>query len=266
MNPVKFHLLAQPALEQYPAKLQQLIRHLQAKPTLTPFQIKYLVEAAQLTAHDLMPWADFAHPVADGYGRKLVFDGGHFEIMVMSWMPGDMSAIHDHGSTQWGAVQCFGFAEHTIYHFTDNGVLGNPIAAPYTPGMVREVDHSLIHQMGNATEMPFLSLHVYGCPGAKGSITGDARIFDLLENAIQYTDGGVFFCLPEAQINGREYGICGDRASVRLHHQQMGDRIRRILKTQLTPHFRQQLQQKLQRIETALAEPSVAAPPTAFMG
>jgi predicted metal-dependent enzyme (double-stranded beta helix superfamily) len=213
-----------------------LIETLQRSPHFTPHQIKQLVENVHITAAELMPWADFDHPVTDSYGRKLVYDGGHFEIMVMSWMPGDFSAIHDHGATQWGAVQCFGAAEHYIYRFA-NGLLTTEKSAHYTPGMVRVVDHNLIHQMGNSGNEPFLSLHVYGCTQPTPSITGNARIFDLLEGSIQYTDGGVFFCLPEDQINQRVYDIRGDRESTLRHHQQMGDRLCRILSNQDAPEL-----------------------------
>jgi len=193
-------------ISNYSTNLQNLIETLQRSLHFTPRQIQRLVENTNITSEELMPWVDFDHPVTDSYGRKLVYDGGHFEIMVMSWVPGDFSGIHDHGSTQWGAVQCFGAAEHYIYRFT-NGLLSTLEPAHYAPGMVRAVDHSLIHQMTNSGTEPFLSLHVYGCAQPNPSITGNARIFDLLEGSIQYTDGGVFFCLPESQINQRVYGI-----------------------------------------------------------
>lgn len=224
----------------YSINLETLIETLQRSPHFTPTQIKAIVENANITSAELMPWADFDHPVADSYGRKLVYDGGHFEIMVMSWMPGDFSAIHDHGATQWGAVQCFGVAEHYIYRFT-NDLLRTLERAHYTPGMVRAVDHSLIHQMGNSSNEPFLSLHVYGCAQPNPSITANARIFDLLEGSIQYTDGGVFFCLPEDQINQRVHGIRGDRESTLRHHRQMGTRLRRILEYQDFPELERKL-------------------------
>ncbi|MEL6158623.1 MAG: cysteine dioxygenase family protein [Cyanobacteria bacterium J06554_11] len=240
------HLQDAHRLDTYPDKLQWLIRALQQASTdLTPLHIKLLLQTIQISEQTLMPWADFSHPVTDSYGRKLVFDGGHFEIMVMSWRPGDVSAIHDHGSTQWGAVQSFGEADHYTYQFA-SGVLGEPIATPYRPGMVRAVDHSLIHQMGNTGAHPFLSLHVYGVPqsqSAVGPITGDARIFDLLEGCIQHTDGGVFFGLPEEQVNRRLCGLRGAHKAMRLHHCQMSDRFRRILSVQANPILQSKLEQ-----------------------
>lgn len=238
------------SIDIYPVSLQKLIHSLQQTPDFTPEQIASMVREANVSTQDLLPWADFNHPVSDSYGRQLIFHGEHFEIMVMSWLPGDFSAIHDHGATQWGAVQCFGAAKHYIYTFKQ-GLLCTLTPAHYSPGMVHAVDHSLIHQMGNSGNEPFLSLHIYGCQGAKGSITGNARIFDLLEGSIQYTDGGVFFGLPKAQINLKRYGLEADQETTLRHHQLMCDRIQRILNTQQNTDLNNTLillQQQIQQL------------------
>ena len=219
------------SLEDLPSSLRRLIQDLQAQPHLTPLEVQQFILAAEVSAQDLLPWATFDHPVMDSYGRRMIFDGGHFEVMAMSWQPGDMSAIHDHGGTQWGAVQCFGQAAHYIYEYKDQTLTAKE-SAPYQPGMIRPVNHQLIHQMGNLGTHPFLSLHVYGSPHVQGEITGDARIFDLWEGSIQYTDGGVFFDLPEELINRKEFGLKGDRKSTERHHQQMYQRL-----SQLLEHF-----------------------------
>ncbi|MEM9135952.1 MAG: cysteine dioxygenase family protein, partial [Cyanobacteria bacterium P01_F01_bin.42] len=120
---------------------------------MRPQAIKTLVEEANITADELMPWATLDHPLEDSYGRRLVFNSGRFEIMVMSWVPGDFSAIHDHGSTQWGAVQCFGAGDHYTYRLKQ-GYLSALGTAHYSYGMVRAVSNSLIHQMGNTGNEP----------------------------------------------------------------------------------------------------------------
>lgn len=248
-SPVKY-------LHQYPPQLQQLIHQLQENPYLSPAQTKTAVEQANLSATDLMPWASFDHPATDSYGRQLVFHGGYFEIMVMSWLPGDFSAIHDHGSTQWGAVQSFGQADHFIYQL-EGDRLSSPESAPYKPGMVRAVDNDLIHQMGNKSASPFLSLHVYGCANASNSITGNARVFNLFENSIQYTDGGVFFALTEDLINDRHCGLTAETDTALIHHYLMRDRLQHILDNaaiapQLEPQRTQYLRQKLTALQAAI--------------
>jgi cysteine dioxygenase len=81
--------------------------------------VKKLVKKAQVKAKDLKPYADFDHPIEDGYGRKMIYDGGKFEIMAMSWNPNHYSSIHNHGYTQWGVVQVFGNTHHFIYKIKD---------------------------------------------------------------------------------------------------------------------------------------------------
>ena len=232
-----------------PLSLAKLVESLQNQPVLSPEIARQCVLAAGVQPEELVPWADFDHAIADSYGRKLVYQQAQFEIMVMSWVPGDFSAIHDHGAMQWGAVQCFGAAEHYAYEL-DGDRLRTKASCPYTSGSAKAVEHDLIHQMGNAGTSPFLSLHVYGCNEPCQSITGNARLFDLLEASIQYTDGGVFFCLPEAQINQRQPGLRGDPETCWRHHQQMRDRIHRIATTgPLSP----QLQTKLSQLNEQLA-------------
>ena len=216
------------SIHNLPDSLQHLIFLLSQTKNLTSRQVYQSLQQAQIRQKDLMPWATFDHSVTHSYGRQLVYDGGYFEIMVMSWVRGDISAIHDHGATQWGAVQCFGKASHWAYQLNER-VLQTQEYGEITPGQIVRVSHELIHQMGNYSQDSFLSLHVYGISHESSSITGNARVFDLFERSIQYTDGGVFFCLPEEDISRKTYGVSADPVSTLRHHQQMRSRISSIL-------------------------------------
>ena len=88
-----------------PDSLASLCSELLIREILKPYEVCQLIKESDISYEDLLPWADFDHPVKDSYGRKMVFEGPNFEVMVMSWVPGDYSAIHDHGYTQWGAVK-----------------------------------------------------------------------------------------------------------------------------------------------------------------
>jgi len=179
-----------------PTKIRNLIEAVHDAGELTPARAGRTLEAAELSPDDLEPWADWNHPVADSYGRQMVFDGGYFELMVMSWLPGDMAAIHDHGYTQWGALRLFGDAEHAIFR-TKNDTFTTTDRRIFAAGSVVNVNHDLIHQMGNTSSTPFLSLHLYGCTGRQGDITSEARVYELDQRLIQRVDGGVFFGLPD---------------------------------------------------------------------
>jgi SAM-dependent methyltransferase/predicted metal-dependent enzyme (double-stranded beta helix superfamily) len=193
------------SLSDLPKSLQQIALHLRKSTKILPVELRKTVLAAGVVQEDLLPWAAFNHPVADSYGRQLVYKEANFEIMVMSWLPGDFSGLHDHGFTQYGTVQVFGTAEHAVFHVEEDTIR---TLARWTlkPGEAISVSHSLVHQMGNAGAERFLSLHVYGTPLAQENITGEARVFDLYRQRIQRVDGGVFFGLRPEDVVREEVG------------------------------------------------------------
>jgi len=243
-----------PVTQPLPLALRGLIDRLEQDTPQTPAQMRRLLLEAQIDPETLMPWADLDHPATDSYGRKLLYQGDRFEVMVMTWLPGDMSAIHDHGHTQWGAVQVFGPAEHAAFRI-EEGVMSTLSRQTFAPGTVVGVSHELVHQMGNRSDAPFLSLHVYGHAQPIDSVTGDARLFDLRRGEIQRLDGGVFFDLPQADILRVEAGPEGDFPT-RLRH--MVELMRRMRRAEVPAG----------RIEAALADafgPEQRAPLLAFL-
>ena len=217
----------------------------------TAAEARDLLIESGVSSEDLLPWADFDHSPRDGYGRKLVHQGANYELMVMSWIPGDFSAIHDHGATDWGAVKYFGTAQHHAYRFDGNQITLSDTAT-MRAGDVCSVDHQLIHQMGNPGDEPFLTLHLYGNLQATDAITGDARIFDLLEGAVQFTSGGVFYCLPQELIAQKISGICASDEAAIVHHTHMLQRVERILQTGgdcVMEHYREILTHALKQLQ-----------------
>lgn len=172
---------------------------------ITASRVERMVRQANVQPEDLLPYADFDHPVEDGYGRKMVYDGGKFEIMAMSWNPGHYSSIHNHGYTQWGVVQVFGNTHHFIYKNAD-GYLRFAKKEILTSGQITRVVNATIHQMGNPSTGRYMTLHVYGCNEKEGDITADAKNYDLEFDRVNQTTGGAFFNLPEDQIYNLQAG------------------------------------------------------------
>ncbi len=163
-----------------------------------------LAKKANITVADLEPWADYIHPVKDGYGRKLAYHTNTFEVMIMTWNPGDFSSVHNHGYTQWGAVQVFGEVMHQIYTNTgEKFMLSKKEILPY--GSIAKVNNALIHQMGNVTTKPYLTLHIYGANEPHQAVTADMKIYELETGFIRETQGGAFFNLTdkEAPVIGK---------------------------------------------------------------
>ncbi len=211
-----------------PDSLKSIINALEKDKDLEPGKLCSIIRNAKVKVEDLAHWADFDHPVRDSYGRKQVHIGENFEVMVMSWRPGDFSTIHDHGHTQWGAVQIFGPAEHATFRYED-GMINTLARWQVEPGDILGVGHSLIHQMGNPSKDTFfLSLHVYGEFENIENVTGDARIFELEEDRLQRVDGGVFFGLKSDEINSLEEDIKGDFATTFRHGIELAERLRRV--------------------------------------
>ncbi|MEE8524638.1 MAG: hypothetical protein V3T72_11960, partial [Thermoanaerobaculia bacterium] len=161
-----------------------------------------------------------------------------------SWVDGDMAAIHDHGYTQWGAVQLFGRAEHAIFKQM-NGVLVTAERRVFEPGDVVAVGHDLIHQMGNAGEEPYLSMHLYGCYGRHGDVTADARLYELDQGDIQITNGGVFLALPESAISRREDGPRADFPTTLRYRVELLKRLLRMHDSRAAGSFRSDRERRL---------------------
>lgn len=214
----------QPAV---PAAILKLAEDIKALENYSPTKIRNLLRDADIEPEMLMPWADFDHPLADSYGRKMIYDGGFFEIMVMSWNPGDFSSIHDHGYTQWGAVRIFGPAEHAVFLVQGNTL--RTIARDYVKyDQTMGVGHELVHQMGNPTSNErFLSLHIYGNYDRESDITADARLFNLADDELQVINGGVFYDLPDEAIVNRKNGPIADFPTLLRDNVEMIKRVRK---------------------------------------
>ncbi len=196
-------------ISELPVSIQQIIHGIESEQTLTPAKVRKILKYAHVQAQDLTAWLDYEHSPLDSYGRKQVYDGGYFSIMVMSWLPGDFSAIHDHGKAQWGAVQVFGNAEHAIFQEQDHQIRTLSRTQMKT-GQVVAISPELIHQMGNASPNRCASLHIYGTTYPTANVTAEERIMDFDENTIQRGNSGAFFALPESQIARREPGLQPD--------------------------------------------------------
>ncbi|MCS5659559.1 MAG: cysteine dioxygenase family protein [Dehalococcoidia bacterium] len=181
----------------------KLIESLEGLSEFTPGSVHEVVSECDIGFEDLKEWIDYHYPVSDSYGRKMVHDGGFFEVMVMCWRPGDYSAIHDHGKAEFGAVKIFGDAEHATFEL-NRQKLTTISREMVEAGTTLKVTPSLIHQMGNPGESNFFSLHVYGNVDLEGGVTSEARIFDYSRNELLFVDGGVFYLLPESEIVHRE--------------------------------------------------------------
>ncbi|MBW6480422.1 MAG: cysteine dioxygenase family protein [Bacteroidales bacterium] len=181
--------------KQYPGLKNLILSIIDKKPECSA-ELKEIVKASDINRKELLPFSDFDHPDHQSYGRKLIYENDVFTIYLMSWCPGDFTAIHDHGTTQWGCVLALDDFAHRLYHFkNDKLVLKDD--KPFLKGQTASVYNDVIHMMGNNGGKNALSLHIYGTnePGKK--VAQRSRIFYPEINQMTITQGAAYLYHPE---------------------------------------------------------------------
>jgi len=159
----------------------------------------------------LLPLAEFKHRPEECYGRKVLYQGRNFQVLLVMWKPGDYCAIHTHGVASWGAVKTLGVLDYCRFKLDGKQLK--------TAGFIRlnarnivAVDGEVIHQMGNPTEQDVVSLHIYGVddPLNLQRITQESSIFDVSAGKTYQTDSKAFYELPASEIKKIESGLTAD--------------------------------------------------------
>ena len=101
---------------------------------------------------------------AKPYGRRVLLDGPHMEMMIASWTRGVTCAPHDHGGSS-GAVRVLrGEAVHTVWHVVDGNMV-QVLQERVGPGAILVCGPDMVHSMvdGGADDK-LATLHLYTDP------------------------------------------------------------------------------------------------------
>jgi cysteine dioxygenase len=149
--------------------LDRLTKALSMLERPSPRELRTVIAACPVTVANLEPL--LPAPSIYPYGRKVLFQSDHIELLVMNWAPREC-APHDHGRS-WGWLSVLeGVATHTVYRI--NG--GLPVVRKRTreeAGAMLFAPQGLVHSMGNPCSDRLVTLHAYAPP-----ITG-MRVYDL---------------------------------------------------------------------------------------
>jgi cysteine dioxygenase len=110
------------------------------------------------------------HFLDDDYARNLVLRTPHFELLVLCWRPGQTSTIHDHaGSLNAIRVRTGELTSRVFRPVTDAAPGAGPVELASDdrvgPGeALIGVDRDGIHQLGNMSDEPLVTVHVYAPP------------------------------------------------------------------------------------------------------
>ncbi|MFP4366591.1 MAG: cysteine dioxygenase [Bacteroidales bacterium] len=187
-----------------PSKVQKLARELEAIDSPDYSFLKETVAGMGFSAKDFNHLASFNHPEDQSYGRHLLYESQRLKIFLMCWAPGDFTAIHDHGQTQWGCVIAMGNFTHRLYNL-EGGQLRLKSAEPFGNGQVACLTGGLIHMMGNSGNKNIISLHVYGSDLENRSLAKKSRVYMPGIKKVITTNGPAFLDCKEDSILEQEY-------------------------------------------------------------
>ena len=196
-------------MENLPPCILSIIHALESTQEHDNQALLKLLDRTDFSENALLEYNTFSHPKEDSYGRNTLYQGKYFSIYIMSWSPGDFTAIHNHGHSEWGAVYFFGDAEHRTYTIEGNKVslLEKEILKK---GTIAPVCGNLTHAMGNLSDTPFFTLHIYGSNSYQGAITEDSTIYELEKNRIRTTLGPAFLDMKDELCKTSKHGIKTD--------------------------------------------------------
>jgi cysteine dioxygenase len=104
----------------------------------------------------------------DTYARNLVRRTSTYEVLVLGWLAGQKSGIHNHAGQRCWTQVISGVL--TFQNFSPIGRLEEkpkPLGRPWTQGPEACVyldDHEGVHSIANQSAIPAVSLHVYAGP------------------------------------------------------------------------------------------------------
>jgi predicted metal-dependent enzyme (double-stranded beta helix superfamily) len=120
----------------------------------------WLAQTAQQIASSPEDWLDQVHYDTDErWYLRLAQDAEH-EVWLLSWLPGQHTGFHDHGASAGAfAVALGSLAERAAPY-------GRPERSPreLAQGAVRSFGANYVHDVGNSSDRPAVSVHAYSPP------------------------------------------------------------------------------------------------------
>ena len=95
------------------------------------------------------------------YTRTLLAADEQVEVLLMGWLPGQSSAVHDHGRSEGAALVLAGEAEEESFLATANGAAARTGTRTIRRGQATIERRTDIHRIFNASTNLLVTLHAY---------------------------------------------------------------------------------------------------------
>jgi len=108
--------------------------------------------------------ADCASFQKERYTRNRIHLNDQFELVVICWLPGQESSIHDHGKSNCLYLVVAGTMEEELFEPVPGGKPRRTRARAWNRGDVMVAAGSDIHRIRNATGEKLVTVHLYSPP------------------------------------------------------------------------------------------------------
>jgi len=170
------------------AGLRAYLDGLQGRPRVEELLAE--LKKASVTIDDVRSHVRFSD---ERYSRNLMWEGEHYEALVICWKVKQHSQIHDHAGSVCGLTILQGQATETIYKPTPCGVMKPTISSVNGVGTYCASEDSDTHQVSNyEAETDLVTLHIYAPKLNQVGIYGHdgEKHEDLLSRFTGFIDGG----------------------------------------------------------------------------
>lgn len=163
-NQIKTITLSELINGEYKPSFEEFIEqiHLSNKP-ISLASIRFILEQVELSKEKIKSLSSFD---TETYCRQRLFKNEHCEVLILSWLNGQRSKIHDHLNTSCGVKVLHGEATETVFKKAPNGHIFASRSTQYQAGAVTVSKDNDIHQISNLQDDDemLITLHFYSPP------------------------------------------------------------------------------------------------------
>lgn len=163
------------------AKLGEFMAWLRGFGTRVPLlQLEERLAELELTLEDIQPYLNFD---PEHYKRNMLEEGPAYQALILCWLPGQQSPIHDHTGSSCAVKVLSGVCTEIMYEWAEDGSLAACPAVDYAAPGVRGAQDQDMHIVGNRGGGKLVTLHIYTPPlnlmniyAPSGEITGSIAV------------------------------------------------------------------------------------------
>lgn len=150
-------------MDELRGRVAELVRRLDGLRDLSLTKLADAIRRSNLTVADV---ADYVQETPKAYHRGLVVRRDHYELLVLTWRPGQGSVPHDHAGSVAAMQVLQGEAIEGTWRTAPDGYVDQEFETPVRCGEMTAWQDAGVHTVRNATDSKgtLITIHVYAPP------------------------------------------------------------------------------------------------------